>query len=257
MAAPSRQQPRRAVRDNRDVSLSQARRSIKLHNSRSGIKKPKDQQGVKQSKKGGKYPFRARAKATKALERRVSAMETEAALLEQRELLGIVSEPEIVSPKTQYIATPKPAKPKRVRKRRQSVDMYMDYFLLSDEEGGEGEGGEGEGEGGEGEGEGGEGEGEGGKNKGIKGTDQLRRGDRWIPEMEHRRRPARKPESVPYQIWMAYSLMDDYIYRHSITDSEALTHPLMDDVYSFQNGGPQPVTPAGFQWNESRNLVPA
>ncbi|KAI1208352.1 uncharacterized protein F4807DRAFT_430967 [Annulohypoxylon truncatum] len=234
MGSPSRQQPRRAVRDNKAASPTQPQHPNKPHKSRGGITKAKLKQGVKHGKKGGKFVPGARARATKALERRVSAMESEVALLEQRELLGIAEESEVISPGIQSAPTPKPTKPnKRGRKRRQSVDMYMDYFLLSDEEG-EGEK----------------------KKQGGKETEQLRRGDRWIPDMEHRGRLSRKPNAVPYQIWMAYSLMDDYIYRHSITDAEVLTHPLMDDVYSFQNGGPQPVTPAGFQWDERRNLVP-
>ncbi|KAI1455965.1 hypothetical protein F4805DRAFT_253357 [Annulohypoxylon moriforme] len=233
MGPPSRQQPRRAVRDNKDTSPTQSAHPNKTHKSRGGIRKVKGKQGMKQGKKGGKFPPGARARATKALERRVSAMESEVALLEQRELLGIAEESGTNSaPNTQHPATPRSAKPKRGHKRRQSVDMYMDYFLLSDEEQ------------------------EGEKKQGGEETEKLQRSDRWIPDMEHRGRPSRKPESVPHQIWMAYSLMDDYVYRHWITREEVLTHPLMDDVYSFQNGGPQPVTPAGFQWDETRNLVP-
>ncbi|KAI2464991.1 hypothetical protein F4781DRAFT_410810 [Annulohypoxylon bovei var. microspora] len=231
MSPPSRQQPRRAVRDKSTSPTELLHGSDKMHKPREGVKKAAAKQGAKQRKKGGRFPPRARARATRALERRVSAMESEVALLEQRELLGITEEPENVSD-IRNVAVAKSAKAKRSRKRKQSVDMYMDYFLVSDEEG------------------------EGRKKQGGKESEQLRREDRWIPDMEHRGRPFRKPGAVPYQIWMSYSLLDDYIYRHSITDAEILTHPLMDDVYSFQNGGPQPVTPAGFQWDERRNLVP-
>ncbi|KAI0888587.1 uncharacterized protein GGS22DRAFT_60845 [Annulohypoxylon maeteangense] len=232
MSSASRQQPRRAVRDNKDESPTPPTHLIKKRKSRDSVRKlSAGKQGVKQGKKGGRFPPGARARATKALERRVTAMESEVALLEQRELLGIAGESEDVAPDNRNVAPPKSTKRKRAHKRKQSVDMYMDYFLKSDEDGEE-------------------------DTKGGKGTEQLRRGDRWIPDIEHRGRPSRKPEAVPYQIWMAYSLMDDYIYRHSITREEVLTHPLMDDVYSFQNGGPQPVTPAGFRWDEWKNLVP-
>ncbi|KAI1141989.1 hypothetical protein F5Y05DRAFT_369375 [Hypoxylon sp. FL0543] len=186
----------------------------------------------KHGERGKRATKGAQAKATKALENRVSAMEAEVAWLEQRELLGIAGEPNHITPKPS-MASPKAPKSKRGRKKKKPAEeMYMDDFLLSDEEGEAGEG------------------------LGKEGERGLRREDRWIPDIEHRGRPARKPKNVPYQIWMSYTLLDDYIYRQSLTDEEALTHPLMDDVYLFQNGGPQPVTPAGFQWNDRRRLVP-
>ncbi|KAI1759780.1 hypothetical protein GGR53DRAFT_512554 [Hypoxylon sp. FL1150] len=111
--------------------------------------------------------------------------------------------------------------------------MYMDEFLLSDEEEpAPGTPGQGQAPG--------------------KG---LRRGDRWIPEIEHRRRATRKPAGVPHGLWMSYRFLDDYMYRMALTEEEVLAHPLLDDMYCFQSGGPQPVTPPGFRWDE-KELVP-
>ncbi|KAI1410306.1 hypothetical protein F5Y13DRAFT_202444 [Hypoxylon sp. FL1857] len=225
MSSVTRHQPRRAVRDKRLPVTQPPQTPQKTQASGSGIRKLTPKNETKHGKRGRRG---AQAKATKALENRVSAMETEVAWLEQRELLGIAGEPSHISPNLS-IASPNAPKTKRGRKpKKPAEEMYMDDFLLSDEE----------------------------SEAGGKEGDLLHRGDRWIPDMEHRGRPTRKPKNVPYQLWMSYTLMDDYIYRQSLTKEEALKHPLMDDVYAFQSGGPQPVTPTGFQWNDRRALVP-
>ncbi|KAI1100465.1 hypothetical protein F4804DRAFT_348537 [Jackrogersella minutella] len=236
MDSPSRQQPWRSTRDKRSSTSQLSQGLDKMHTSSAGVKKATTKQELKHGKKGRRFPKGGRAKATKALEKRVSLMETEVAWLEQQKVLGITGEPDYNTPNILSVPTPKSAKFKRGRKkRRQSEDMYMDDFLLSDADGEE----------------------EAGKNKEEKEGKKLQRGERWIPELAHRGRVSRKPRNVPFQTWMAYCQLDDYIYRCSLTDEEILTHPLMDDVYSFQNGGSKPVTPAGFQWDERKNLVPA
>lgn len=267
MRSPTRQQPQRAVRDNCLATLP-----TPSGRARGGVKKATT--GVEpksQNKRGGKCTKGAQAKAIKELENRVSAMEPEISMLEQRALFGLEVDPQsrlfVHEPGPQYenpylqgqqtpfelnaqpahvssispvppTPTPKLAKGKRGRpkkkkkkKKSEEEDMYMDDFILSDEENAANKG-----------------EGEAG--------DRLNRGDRWIPDIEHRSRPAWKPKGVPYQMWMSYCLLDDYIYRYSLTDGEVMAYPLMDEVYSFQNGGPQPVTPAGFQWNDKKKLVP-
>ncbi|KAI0128117.1 hypothetical protein F4776DRAFT_629313 [Hypoxylon sp. NC0597] len=224
MDPASGQQPRRSVRQK---ASSSSQTLEKAQASEAGVQKPA--QNEPKQEKGRKRAGRgARAKATKALEEKVSAMEPEAACREQNELLGITSEPNGAS-STIIQASPKVAKSKRGRKRKRAEEMYMDDILLSDE----GETGKGSGEGG----------------------DRLRRADRWIPDIEHRVRIASKPKNVPCQMWMSYTLLDDYIYRQSLTEEQVLTHPLMDEIYTFQNGGPKPTTPPGFQWGDRKRLV--
>ncbi|KAI1495901.1 hypothetical protein F5X99DRAFT_425512 [Biscogniauxia marginata] len=87
-------------------------------------------------------------------------------------------------------------------------------------------------------------------------ADQLQRGDRWIPDMELRGRPAQRPPHIPHQLWISYCLLDEHIYRLSLTPDEVLALPLMDDVYTYQHGGPEPICPPGFRWDSHRQLVP-
>ncbi|KAI0841336.1 hypothetical protein F5Y06DRAFT_285457 [Hypoxylon sp. FL0890] len=230
MSPATRHQPRRAVRDKPPSAIQSPVTPGKTLASRAGIQKTTSKNKTTQEKRGRRATKGAQAKAIKALENRVSAMGTEVALSEQRELLGIAGDPNHISPVLSK-ATPKVSKSKRGRKKKPAEEMYMDDFLLSDE-------------------------GETGEFPGKEAGGRVRRDDRWIPDMEHRGRLARKPKNVPYQIWMSYNLLDDYIYRQSLTDEEALKHPLLDDVYTFQTGGPKPATPAGFQWNDRRRLVP-
>ncbi|KAI1800354.1 hypothetical protein F4811DRAFT_539448 [Daldinia bambusicola] len=174
---------------------------------------------------------KAKALAIRALEKKISAMDPEAALLEQSRLFGTVKNAPPRSPSIRSLKSPKLSKPKRGRNKRKKSeeDMYMDDFLLSDEE-----------------------------DKHPAHLVDLRRGERWIPDIEYRPRVHRKPKNVPSQLWMAYCLMDDYIYRQSLTEEEVLAHPLMDDVLEFQQGGnsSKPIPPTGYKWNEKRRLVP-
>ncbi|KAL7627262.1 hypothetical protein AAE478_001451 [Parahypoxylon ruwenzoriense] len=228
--------PRRAVKYEHTSNNRTLHRPIQNHASTAGIQKVTTKSGIKsRGKKGWKKG--AQSRVTRELEKRISAMETGVAWLEQRELLGLGVEPAQVSPTSLDLATADSAKAKHTRKNKkmkkkvEENDRYMDDFLLSDEEGEEMQG------------------------KGEEG-DRLQRADRWIPDMEHRSRPSRKPKNVPYQLWMSYSLLDDYIYRYSLSDEEAQSLPLVDDIYAFQNGGSKPVTPAGFRWDDKKRLVP-
>ncbi|KAI2607238.1 uncharacterized protein GGS25DRAFT_532433 [Hypoxylon fragiforme] len=135
-------------------------------------------------------------------------------------------------------AAPEQAKGKKParKKRKRAPRKFMDDFLASDAEEPEEE--------------------EEGYTDVERSDQQLRRKDRWVPDMEHRSRPTTRPKGIPHALWMSYCLLDDYIYRHSLTPEEIRTHPLMDDVYMFQSGGPQPVTPAGFRWNDYQKLEP-
>ncbi|OTA95310.1 hypothetical protein M434DRAFT_9903 [Hypoxylon sp. CO27-5] len=159
MGSSSGEQPRRSVR-HKLPSLSQTPETALA--SGAGVHKP-SQNETKQDKRRKRAARGARAKATKILEDRVSAMEPEAAQREQCELLGITGEPNDTSLHVSQTSS-KVAKSKRSRKRKRSVEMYMDEFLLSDE-------------------------GETGKERGEEGG-RLRREDRWIPDIEHRGRVA-------------------------------------------------------------------
>ncbi|KAF3062197.1 hypothetical protein GL218_03617 [Daldinia childiae] len=171
---------------------------------------------------------KARALATKALEKKISSRDPESAWLEQSGLLGVPKSLPQESHDIKSLTSPKLPKAKRGRgkKKKSEEDMYMDDLLLSDEEFGHAGG--------------------------------LQRAERWIPDMQHRRRLNQKPKNVPSQLWMSYCLMDDYMYRQSLADEEVLALPLMDDVLEFQHGGSsdKAVPPPGFQWNEKRRLVP-
>ncbi|KAI1775495.1 hypothetical protein F4818DRAFT_416699 [Hypoxylon cercidicola] len=234
ITSPARRQPRRSAKH---ASITQPPSPKQKPSSGAGTRKRTARGGDKSSKpKRARGTKGAKARAIKELEEKVSAMKPEVALSEQRELLSVPVEPADVPPANMHpaapelaTATPKSAKGKRgrPRKNRAEEDMYMDDFLLSDEE------------------------------VAHNGREvNLRRADRWIPDMEHRRRISRRPKNVPYAVWMSYCFLDDYIYRNSLTDEEVLSYPLLDDMFSFQSGGTQPATPAGFQWNEKKHLVP-
>ncbi|KAI5862029.1 hypothetical protein GGS23DRAFT_611236 [Durotheca rogersii] len=215
----------------RDASACRLQSNSSTDAQRGVIQKPRRRTGAK-SRSGKGQRRNARVKIAKELEKRVEGMGPEAALLQQRELLGLPANPPNVAAVRVDAGTP-PAKAKR-RGRRNTRDKerYMDDFLLSDEEEG------------------------GGAHREDEGGDRLQRADRWLPDVEHRRRPSEKPKNIPQSLWMSYCLMDDYIYRYSLSDDEVRALPLMDDIYNFQNGGPQPITPAGFQWDKNGTLVP-
>ena len=86
--------------------------------------------------------------------------------------------------------------------------------------------------------------------------DELGLSLRHIPHIGLRRRVGRKPARVPFCIWMAYKQMDDFVYRHSLSEQEALALPLNDDVFAFQGvDGAKPSLPPGFSWDDKRRLV--
>lgn len=87
-------------------------------------------------------------------------------------------------------------------------------------------------------------------------ADQLRRSERWIPDIELRTRPTTKPDSIPIQLWMSYCMMEEFVYRQSLTEEEVLSLPLIDDVFIYKQGGPMPSAPPGYYWDEEKNLVP-
>ncbi|KAI2602145.1 hypothetical protein GGR54DRAFT_535129 [Hypoxylon sp. NC1633] len=232
MSTPTRRQPLRAARTKHLSSPHLPQSPLKKHALKSGVRKASARSPTK---RGGKYPKGGRARLARELENRVSLLDSKVARIEQHELLGAPIDLVSTSPARTDLPNAKSAKKKRGRgKKKPESEMYMDDILLSDKE-----------------------EDEGDKAKEVVGDGRLRREDRWIPDMEHRgKRPEQKPKLVPYQVWMSYCLLDDYIYRNSLTADQIRKHPLMDEVYSFQNGGQQPVTPAGFQWDGRQRLVP-
>lgn len=87
-------------------------------------------------------------------------------------------------------------------------------------------------------------------------NDELGLCGRHIPQIGLRRRVGRKPAAVPFSIWMAYKQLDDFVYRHSLTEEEALALPTDDDAFDFQGGGgEEPSLPLGFAWDEEKRLV--
>ncbi|XXG99469.1 hypothetical protein Hte_005808 [Hypoxylon texense] len=227
---PTRRQPGRAARPEKLV----------FDDSSSSEPKPSSGAGTRKrtTRASDELPEPKRVKAKNRgperllidrLEARISKMDSAAALSEQSELLN-------VGRAKQPVATPEPTTPgsvkskrSRPRKRRAKEELYMDEFLASDAEE-------------------------------VKETQAqpipLRRGDRWIPEIEHRRRVTKRPSNVPSQVWISYCLLDDYIYRNSLSDEEVLKLPFLDDVLDFQMGRGQPVALEGYHWNSKKHLVP-
>lgn len=241
--SPTRRQPRRAVRAKKvpiiessgSEHMSSAGGGTRKRTSRAADKLPEPKRA--RGTKGGK------ARAIKELEKRVSAMNHTVALSKQLDLLGNPVAPADAPPDSVFLATPEPepaapepATPKSAKGRRgrprkkRAEELYMDEFLDSDADEAA-QAGQGE-------------------------SSQVRWGNRWIPDMENRRRVAGRPKGVPFQLWMSYCFLDDYMYRHSLTEEELLKLPLLDDVLVFQSGGEQPAAPEGYQWDERKHLVP-
>ncbi|KAI0521420.1 hypothetical protein F5B22DRAFT_662540 [Xylaria bambusicola] len=89
--------------------------------------------------------------------------------------------------------------------------------------------------------------------------EEIKRGKRWIPDLAHRKRPNSQPLGVPFALWTAYKHLDDYMYRHSLSNEDLEALPLLEDVHQYQDSDgklPQPITPPGFQWDENLELVP-
>ncbi|KAI7776412.1 hypothetical protein LA080_005367 [Diaporthe eres] len=87
-------------------------------------------------------------------------------------------------------------------------------------------------------------------------NDELGLSDRHIPQIGARRRVSKKPAKVPFSIWMAYKQLDDFVYRHSLSDEEVAALPTDDEAFDFQGGGGEkPSLPVGFAWSETKRLV--
>lgn len=86
--------------------------------------------------------------------------------------------------------------------------------------------------------------------------DELGLSGRHIPQIGLRRRVGRKPAKVPFSIWMAYKQLDDFVFRHSLTEEEVVALPTDDDVFDFQGGdGDAPSLPGGFAWDANKRLL--
>ncbi|KAF2967530.1 hypothetical protein GQX73_g6033 [Xylaria multiplex] len=89
--------------------------------------------------------------------------------------------------------------------------------------------------------------------------DLLGRENRWIPNFEHRKRPAVKPPGIPFSLWMSYKHLDDFIYRYSLSQAELEAMPMLEDVHEYQDSDgrtPKPITPPGYRWDENLELIP-
>lgn len=87
-------------------------------------------------------------------------------------------------------------------------------------------------------------------------NDELGLSSRHIPHIGLRRRISKKPAHVPFNIWMAYKQMDDFVYRQSLSEREVLALPFDDDAFAFQgHDGAKPSLPPGFAWDDKRRLV--
>ncbi|KAI0097763.1 hypothetical protein GGR51DRAFT_577840 [Nemania sp. FL0031] len=164
---------------------------------------------------------RKRKRLQNALIKRVDARNPEDALAEQTHLLGLSYLPSPISPK--IIIPPKDRE--QGRRKSKGEKKYMDDALSVDDN----------------------------------FEDELKRGDRWIPNFEHRTRPAHKPQGVPYSLWLSYKHLDDFIYRCSLSPAELEALPLLEDVHEYQNSDgrtPRPTTPPGFTYDENLELVP-
>lgn len=87
-------------------------------------------------------------------------------------------------------------------------------------------------------------------------NDVLGLSGRHIPQIGQRRRVGRKPAACPFSIWMAYKQLDDFVYRHSLSDEEVVALPTDDEAFIFQGGDcDEPSLPPGFSWDENKRLV--
>ncbi|KAI1739477.1 hypothetical protein F4680DRAFT_466339 [Xylaria scruposa] len=165
--------------------------------------------------------LRRRKKLQNALIKKVDARDPQEALTEQTELLGMSAVSPVPSPTE--VRTPKSKG--RTRRNAKGEKKYMDDILEEEE--------------------------------GI--ADELQRGKRWIPDFEHRTRPAHRPAGIPYGLWMSYKYLDEFIYRYSLSPAEIEKLPLLDDVHEYQNSdgtAPKPIIPPGYQFDENLELVP-
>ncbi|KAI0477971.1 hypothetical protein F4859DRAFT_513553 [Xylaria cf. heliscus] len=187
--------------------------STASHSSAAGIHKPEG--------KTRATAARRRKKLQNALVKRVDARDSQEALTEQAELLGVST----LQPSPSPTEVRPPRSRARARRQAKADKKYMDDILNEED---------------------------------ILG-DELQRAKRWVPDFEHRARPVYQPPGVPYGLWMSYKHLDEYIYRHSLSPAEVQALPLLDDVHEYQNSdgrAPKPTTPPGYQFDENLELVP-
>ncbi|KAH9986838.1 hypothetical protein F4779DRAFT_291730 [Xylariaceae sp. FL0662B] len=220
--SPSRQQPHREARDKPQAPIELSP-NASLKRTKAGVAKSRGHKGGNTKRKRGHVQLQ------QDLDNKIAAMEPRVAWLEQSALLGVAADPDHPSPNISTSPMISPKKRGRPRKLKKREKLYMDEFL--DHDGGE-------------------------EDNNQDRDEALKRHLRWVPEMEHRPHISRKPDNVPQGLWTAYSSLNEYMYRYSLTKEEVLAHPLMDDVWEFQIGGPQPAAPPGFQWNDEKTLVP-
>ncbi|CAJ2513914.1 Uu.00g020330.m01.CDS01 [Anthostomella pinea] len=162
--SPTRNQPRRAVRD--------------------GVQKPKGNPAPNFTGKPRGHAAKKIKKNLKAmLNKKVDAMNPDDVWLDKSGLLGMGSALGQPSPIT--AKSPRMARKGRKNRKRNTpkTEKFMDDILMSDDE----------------------------------PEDSLQRSERWIPDMELRRRPSEKPAHMPHVLWMSYYFLDEYIYRQSLT----------------------------------------
>ncbi|KAL1867881.1 hypothetical protein Daus18300_006156 [Diaporthe australafricana] len=85
--------------------------------------------------------------------------------------------------------------------------------------------------------------------------DKLGLSGRHIPQIGLRRRVCKKPAKVAFSIWMAYSQLDDFIYRNSLAEDEVLALPTDDQVFDFHNGGEAPSLPPDLAWDDKKRPI--
>ncbi|KAI0970160.1 hypothetical protein F4678DRAFT_462960 [Xylaria arbuscula] len=163
---------------------------------------------------------RQRKKFQRALIKQVDARDSGDAWAEQAHLLGLSDASPLPSPTNMG-----PSKPKANGYRKTKGRKYMDDIVDMEDH----------------------------------AQDELQRGQRWIPDFAHRKRPNNQPPGVPFSLWMSYKHLDDYMYRHSLSREELESLPLLDDVHEYQNSDgrkPRPITPPGYRWDDHLELTP-
>ncbi|KAI8629334.1 hypothetical protein F5Y19DRAFT_475322 [Xylariaceae sp. FL1651] len=218
----TRLQPRRAARDGGKTGQREAGDNTQLRCPIGGVHKPTGPVGAASERKPRGPARRKQKKLQQALIKRVDARDPDEALAEQSQLLALSIESPPTSPTTENASQLAKGGKGRGRRGAKADKKYVDDIFGSDDE-----------------------------------LDDLQRANRWIPGIEHRSRPAEKPPSVPLALWLSYSILDEYIYRRSLSPAEIMALPLLHDVHEYQDTGkePRPATPPGFRWDDDRNLV--
>lgn len=260
---PTRQQPRRAVRDSAKTEAAEAKpaetKPAATRASKAGVKKRETKSRSDTSKQQKKIRV--------ALVKKVDSMDPAAAAAEQQGLLDLsrmASPPETPDKNATTDGEntgdeKKDGRKIRIRVRsdpKKTKEKYMDAILdtiyVATEDNDDND-----------ESNNTENNNNNNNSGNNKKNEPLRRLARWIPDYAHRPKLARASEDnnnkVPHALWMAYQYLDDYIYRRTLTPAEVLALPLLQDVREYQDSdgkGPRPATPEGFRWDESLDLVP-